>query len=121
MNAEKKFRYLSIVILFMFIIAFFFEDVYFNNKLPFSLFGIVTLMLVLIILEIYFRIQHNIDSKFNKLQDLINSQTNFKRELFNVKNDFEYKLLNFRYDIIRKLDEINGKIDSLSKKSSKTK
>ncbi|MDD5193691.1 MAG: hypothetical protein PHF67_03830 [Candidatus Nanoarchaeia archaeon] len=119
MNYERKFKLLLIVLLIIFIIGFFIEYYYFNNEFPLTIFGVLILIIMLISLEIYLRIQHNIDRKFKKVLDLINSKVNINADFFNMKNDFEKKILNFRYESMNKLEDINDSIRSIKRRNLK--
>jgi len=104
MSKELAYRFVILFIsLILIILAFFVNSLFGLTGLILYLFFIVV-FLILIIIELYLRIQHNVDSKFSKLAkgsagfDKIGEQLEEHKEIQNKFVDFFEEFLDFLKD-----------------------
>ncbi len=71
MNNEEKLRIIFAAALILSIGSFLIEYLYFHNNFPFSLIAFLIFFFVLILFEIYLRLQHNIDRRFYVIKKIL--------------------------------------------------
>lgn len=122
MNIEKKTKIFLSIILFSFaVLAIVF---FFLHKSLFMVFFSIFLFagLLLIGLETYLRIQHNIDKKYQDTRIFLNSnfrnmEESLDREFFAFKNrerNFGDELITIIEGLVSKVENIDNKIESMS-------
>jgi hypothetical protein len=82
MNRETRFKILVLMFILLITIFFLIMSFLFEISYLFAFISFIIGMLVLLIIELYFRIQHNIDLKLGEINSKSNLETEIQKNFY---------------------------------------